>query len=61
MDSTIELLTLPETAQVLRLKVSTIRAWRLQGKFLSFRKIGGRVLVHRRDLDAFIERAKSKG
>jgi excisionase family DNA binding protein len=55
MDSTVELLTIAEAAKVLRVAVSTMRSWRLQGKFLVFRKIGGRVLVHRDDLAQFIE------
>jgi excisionase family DNA binding protein len=52
-----ELLTLAEAARVLRLAVSTLRSWRLQGKFLTFRKIGGRVLIHRDDLARLIERS----
>jgi excisionase family DNA binding protein len=55
MDSTVELLTIAEAAKVLRVAVSTMRSWRLQRKFLVFRKIGGRVLVHRDDLARFIE------
>jgi hypothetical protein len=50
-----ELLTMAEVARTLRLAVSTLRSWRLQGKFLTFRKIGGRVLVHRADLVRLIE------
>jgi excisionase family DNA binding protein len=53
-----ELLTLAEAAKVLRVKISTIRSWKLQKTFLAFRKIGGRVLVHRDDLSRFIEQAK---
>ena len=45
-----ELLTLDEVAAVLRLKPVTIRSWRLSRKNLLFRKIGGKVLVHREDL-----------
>ena len=52
------LLTLKEAAALLRIKLSTIRAWKLQGKFLTFRKIGGRVLVHRDDIQRFIEKAR---
>ena len=35
-----ELLTLAEAAKVLRVKISTIRSWKLQKTFLAFRKIG---------------------
>jgi excisionase family DNA binding protein len=56
-----ELLTLNEVAAVLRLKPVTIKAWRLQHKNLKFRKIGGRVMVHRDDLRGFIERAGKDG
>jgi excisionase family DNA binding protein len=52
------LLTIPEAAKVLRVAVSTLRAWKLQGKFLTFRKIGGRILVHRDDIARFIEAGK---
>jgi excisionase family DNA binding protein len=52
------LLTIPEAAKLLRVTVSTLRAWKLQGKFLTFRKIGGRVLVHRDDIQRFIDKAK---
>ena len=50
------LLTLPEAAKLLRLKVSTLRAWRLQRK-IPFRKIGGRILMHRDDIARLIEQA----
>jgi excisionase family DNA binding protein len=52
------LLTIPEAAKVLRVAVSTLRAWKLQGKFLTFRKIGGRILVHRDDIARFIDAGK---
>jgi excisionase family DNA binding protein len=52
-----ELLTLVEVAATLRVKVSTIRSWRLQRKHLVFRKIGGKVLVHRDDLASLIASA----
>jgi excisionase family DNA binding protein len=48
-----ELLTLPEAAEHLRLKVSTLRAWRGQRK-IPFLKIGRRVMVRRSDLAAFV-------
>ena len=54
------LLTMAEAAQLLRLRPSTLRAWRLAKKFLTFRKIGGRVLVARKDVESLIERSASK-
>jgi excisionase family DNA binding protein len=61
MDSSVELLTLTEAARVLRVEASTIREWRLRGKFPTlFCKIAGRVLVHRRDLEALIEQGKGR-
>ncbi len=48
-----ELVTLAEAAEYLRLKISTLRAWRSQRK-IPFLKIGGRVMVHRADLAAFV-------
>ncbi len=53
------LLTIPEAAKILRVTVSTLRAWRLQEKFLTFRKIGGRILVHRDDISRLIEKSKA--
>jgi excisionase family DNA binding protein len=55
MDSQ-ELLTVQEAAKVLRLSVSTLRAWRLQRR-IPFRKIGGKVLLHRDDIRRFIDQA----
>jgi excisionase family DNA binding protein len=52
------LLTLPEAAKVLRVSLSTLRAWKLQSKFLTFRKIGGRILVHKDDIARFIDAGK---
>jgi excisionase family DNA binding protein len=54
-----ELLTLDEAATILRLKLSTLRAWRLKRKALTFRKIGGKVLVHRADVNRLIEKSKT--
>jgi excisionase family DNA binding protein len=56
-----ESLTLDEVAALLRLKPVTIRSWRLQRKNLKFRKIGGRVLVHRDDLIRFVEESGKDG
>ena len=52
-----ELLTLTEASKVLRVKVSTLRSWRLKGT-LPFRKLGGKVLLHRDDIHQFIEKGK---
>lgn len=51
---TTDLLTLPEAAKLLRIKESTLRAWRLAHRHLNFRKIGGKVLVLRADIERFI-------
>jgi excisionase family DNA binding protein len=55
IDDSSELLTLPEVARKARVKVSTLRAWRLSRRNLPFVKLAGKVLVRRKDLDAFIE------
>jgi len=54
-----ELLTLSEACKILRCQISTLRAWRLQRKHLTFRKIGGKVLVSRADIERFIEKSKA--
>jgi excisionase family DNA binding protein len=48
------LLTVPETATFLRLKVSTIRAWVLKRR-IPFVKLGGRVFVRKADVQELIE------
>ena len=55
-DQQVELLTVPETAKVLRLTVSTIRAWILQRR-LPFVRLGRRVFIQRVDVDALIARS----
>ena len=50
----VELLTLSETAALLRLKVTTIRAWLLQRR-VPFVKLGGRVFLRRTDVQALID------
>jgi hypothetical protein len=50
-----ELMTLPEVAARARVKISTLRAWRLGRLNLPFVKLSGKVLVRRQDLEAFIE------
>jgi excisionase family DNA binding protein len=53
-----ELLTVQETAAILRLKVSTIRAWVCQ-KRIPYIKLGGRsVRIRRADALAFIDRGR---
>lgn len=54
-----ELLTMGEASGILRVKLSTLRAWRLQRKHLAFRKVGGKVLVHRADVNRLIEKSKT--
>ena len=51
MDS--DLLTVPETAALLRLKPSTIRAWTSQRR-IPFVKVGRLVRIRRRDAEAYI-------
>jgi excisionase family DNA binding protein len=49
-----QLLDVKEAAARLRLKPTTIRAWVLKRK-IQYAKIGGRVLIRVRDVDALIE------
>jgi excisionase family DNA binding protein len=48
------LMTLGETARFLRLKVSTLRAWRLQKRNLPFVRLGRKIFVRRADAEALI-------
>jgi excisionase family DNA binding protein len=49
-----DLLTVPEAACYLRVKPSTVRKWKFQGRFpAGF--LGRRVVFRRADLDRFIE------
>jgi excisionase family DNA binding protein len=49
-------LTVPEAADYLRISTATV--WRLlKGKLLSRTRIGGRVVIRRIDLDAFLARS----
>lgn len=48
-----QLLTLQEGASILRLKVSTLRAWILHRK-IAHVKLGGRVFLRKSDCDALI-------
>ena len=57
MDNKIDLprlLNVTEAASLLRLRVSTVRAWVLQRR-VPFVKLGGRVLFRRSDLEKLIE------
>lgn len=49
-----ELLTVHEAANYLRIKPSTLRLWRLQGR-LPVVKIGGAIRFRREDLNSFIK------
>ena len=51
-----DLLTVPETAALLRLKPSTIRAWTSQRR-IPFVKVGRLVRIRRGDLEALIARS----
>lgn len=51
-----DLLTVTETARILRLQPSTIRKWLLD-KRLAHVKLGRRVFLRRADLDALLERS----
>lgn len=51
MDS--DLLTVPEAAALLRLKISTIRAWVCQRK-IPYVKLGRLVRIRRSDAEAYI-------
>ena len=48
-----DLLTIPETAALLRLKPSTVRAWVLRRK-LPYCKVGRLVRIRRSDIEAVI-------
>ena len=49
----LQLLTVDEAAEALRLKPSTIRAWILQRR-ISFTRLGRRVFIRREDCDRMI-------
>ena len=51
-----ELLTLPEAAERLRLKPSTLRAWILKRR-IPYVKLGSRVFIRRSDIEALITRS----
>lgn len=49
-----DLLTPSEVAVLLRVRVSTLRAWRSRGKGPSYVKIGGRVLYRRSAVEQYV-------
>jgi excisionase family DNA binding protein len=51
-----DLLTVSESAHLLRLRPSTIRAWILRRR-IPYLKLGGCVCLRRVDLEAFLERS----
>ena len=53
-----ELLTTKEAAEVLRVSHWTVSAWLSQGK-LKRTKAGGRTLIARTDLEAFLQESSS--
>ena len=52
------LLTEIDVAQILNLKVSTLRRWRWAGKGPHFRKLGGAVRYDPADIEAFCEASR---
>ena len=53
----IQLLTVPESAEALRVKTVTMRQWIAQGR-LQVVRLGRRVLVEREVLEQFVARSK---
>ena len=49
--------TPPEAARLLRVRATTLSQWRWQGRGPRYRKVGGRVLYLRSDLEEYLERA----
>lgn len=47
-------MTPPEVAALLRVRVSTLRAWRSRGKGPSYVKIGGRILYRRAVVEEYV-------
>jgi excisionase family DNA binding protein len=55
-----ELLTIAEAAELLRSPIATLRYWRHQGTGPRSYRLGRRVLYHREDLHAWINRQRAK-
>ena len=56
MPDSLDLLTVPEAAAALRIKVSTLRAWILNRK-IRFHKVGGKILFKRVELSRFVDKS----
>jgi excisionase family DNA binding protein len=56
----IQLLTVPESAEALRVKTVTMRQWIAQGR-LPVVRLGRRVLVEREVLEQFVARSRCPG
>ena len=52
---TIDLLTTPEAAALLRRSEETMRWWRSHGRGPTFVKLGSRVAYRRQDLESWLE------
>ncbi|GAA3703431.1 hypothetical protein GCM10022399_20040 [Terrabacter ginsenosidimutans] len=50
-----ELMTVDEVAEALRVPVATVRYWRAQGSGPKFVRIGKRIVCRRSDLERFVE------
>ncbi len=50
-----DLKSVEEAAGYLRVAVSTLNKWRVQGRGPRFAKVGGRVRYTQADLDAYVE------
>lgn len=55
MINDIEIITLPETAKILRVSQVTMRKWVRQGR-LPHLKLGSRVMLRKKDILDFIEK-----
>ena len=56
-----ELLTLPETAELLRAPVATLRYWRHLGSGPRSFRLGRRVLYRRDDVQAWVDAQRNSG
>ena len=55
MNETIKLINERKASEILGVSVHTMRAWRIQGKGVSFRKLGSRVLYCENECKRFVE------
>ena len=58
IDCAVTSLTEKQVGQLLQMKVSTLRAWRLSGKGPNFLRYGSAVRYLRSDVDRFIENSR---